>query len=359
VIRSELAGTSHGRLYQIGLATVVTLVLLRIAIGWHYLYEGIWKLTNPDFSSEPFLLQAKGPFAGLFYAMVPDVDGRTRLRVDPDAEKHGGRPAISGEAYLLAWKAYKDRAAGYYRFSPEQNQKAEELLNRYERALRQYLDENTPAIRGYFISLEHFERAKRDRSNWAYHQKERLWQEQQKLRAEVGQWLKDLDKLGHDFQLALWELLTPEQKSKGFLRGPIHTAEMLPIPLPFVTTRMQLIDFAVSWGLTAIGICLMLGLCTRLAALGGAAFLVFVLMVQPPWPTIYPPAPEVVGHALLVDKNFVELVGLLVLAAAGAGQWAGLDVFIYRWIGKPILERLGWLPQQSAAPVAALTGTES
>ena len=33
----------------------------------------------------------------------------------------------------------------------------------------------------------------------------------------------------------------------------------------------------------------MLGLCTRLAALGGAAFMLAVVLVQFPWPTVYPP----------------------------------------------------------------------
>lgn len=330
--------------YQVGLATVVTLVLLRISIGWHYLYEGIWKLTNPTFTSEPFLLQAKGPFASIFYAMVPDVDGRVRLRLDPDAAAHGGRPQISGDAYLEAWKLHRAKAAKFYGFTAEQEKQADELLNRYQKALREYLGENAEQMRGYLISLEHLQVLKKDRSNWAYHQKERVWNEQQKLRAEVRQWLQDLDNISRDFQQALWSILTPEQKAKGHLRTPLHTAEMLPIPLPFVKTRMELIDFAVSWGLTAIGLCLIAGLFTRLAALGGAAFLVFVLMVQPPWPTIYPPAPEVVGHALIVDKNFVELVGLLVLAAAGAGQWAGLDLLVYRWVGKPVLARIGWLP---------------
>lgn len=339
--------------YRIGLLAVVTLVLLRISIGWHFLYEGIWKLARPEFTSEPFLLEAKGPFAPIFYAMVPDVDGRIRLKLDPDGATHGGRPAVSGDAYLQAWKAFMNRASKFYGFSAEQTQQAESLLARYETALQEYLKENAEAIRGYFVSLDHFQARLKDRSNRAYHEKERIWKEQQKLRAEVRQWLNDLDNLGRDFQAALWEILTPEQRAKGRLRGPVHTAEALPFPLPFVTTRMELINFAVSWGLTAIGLCLIAGLFTRLAALGGAAFLVFVLMVQPPWPTIYPPAPEVVGHALIVDKNFVELVGLLVLAACGAGQWAGLDYVFYHALGKPVLVKLGWIKSEPTFAQAA------
>ena len=91
---------------------------------------------------------------------------------------------------------------------------------------------------------------------------------------------------------------------------------------------MEQINFAVTYGLTAIGLCLMLGFCTPLAALGGAAFMCFVVMTQPAFPGIYPPDPPVVGHALLVNKDFVEMLALLVVATDGRGP----------------LGRLGFLP---------------
>ena len=56
----------------------------------------------------------------------------------------------------------------------------------------------------------------------------------------------------------------------------------------------------------------------------------FVVMTQPAWPTIYPPDPAIVGHALLVNKDFIEMVALLVIAAAAAGRWGGLDFFVHR-----------------------------
>lgn len=42
------------------------LSLLRIAIGWHFLYEGIVKLTTPNWSSAAFLSESKWIFSGLF-----------------------------------------------------------------------------------------------------------------------------------------------------------------------------------------------------------------------------------------------------------------------------------------------------
>ncbi len=47
-----------------------SLVALRILIGWHILYEGIAKLTNPYWSSAAFLLDSKWIFSGLAKIIV-------------------------------------------------------------------------------------------------------------------------------------------------------------------------------------------------------------------------------------------------------------------------------------------------
>jgi len=46
------------------------LVALRIFIGWYFLYEGIVKIANPDWSSFGYLMDSKGPLAGIFHAMA-------------------------------------------------------------------------------------------------------------------------------------------------------------------------------------------------------------------------------------------------------------------------------------------------
>ena len=46
------------------------LVILRVAIGWHFLYEGITKLLNPDWSSLGYLMDSKGLFAGIFHSLA-------------------------------------------------------------------------------------------------------------------------------------------------------------------------------------------------------------------------------------------------------------------------------------------------
>lgn len=42
------------------------LVVLRILIGWHFLYEGVTKLLNPSWSSLGYLADSKGFLSGIF-----------------------------------------------------------------------------------------------------------------------------------------------------------------------------------------------------------------------------------------------------------------------------------------------------
>lgn len=49
---------------------LAALILLRVLIGWHFLYEGIAKLLNPGWSAAGFLLQSKWIFSGLFNWMA-------------------------------------------------------------------------------------------------------------------------------------------------------------------------------------------------------------------------------------------------------------------------------------------------
>lgn len=46
------------------------LVIMRITIGWHLLYEGVVKLMNPNWSSVGYLMDSKGIFAGMFHSLA-------------------------------------------------------------------------------------------------------------------------------------------------------------------------------------------------------------------------------------------------------------------------------------------------
>jgi len=47
-----------------------SMVFLRILIGWHFLYEGVIKLFNPDWTAFGYLATAQGPFKSLFIGLT-------------------------------------------------------------------------------------------------------------------------------------------------------------------------------------------------------------------------------------------------------------------------------------------------
>ncbi len=73
-----LAGVDmeEGRLSRVQMATVVA---LRVLIGWHFLYEGIAKLTSPNWSAAGYLLQSRGPFSAIFRGMAGNADVLARV----------------------------------------------------------------------------------------------------------------------------------------------------------------------------------------------------------------------------------------------------------------------------------------
>lgn len=50
------------------------LVTLRVLIGWHFLYEGIAKVVNPDWSSAAFLLDSQGFLSSFFVSLASSPD---------------------------------------------------------------------------------------------------------------------------------------------------------------------------------------------------------------------------------------------------------------------------------------------
>ena len=55
-----------GKFPQYGTFQLVALVSLRMLIGWHFLYEGVAKLTNPYWTSAGYLQESQGWFSEMF-----------------------------------------------------------------------------------------------------------------------------------------------------------------------------------------------------------------------------------------------------------------------------------------------------
>ncbi len=51
---------------------IAAFVVLRLLIGWHFLYEGVVKLHNPAWTAKAYLLNASGPFKTFFGWLASD-----------------------------------------------------------------------------------------------------------------------------------------------------------------------------------------------------------------------------------------------------------------------------------------------
>jgi uncharacterized membrane protein YphA (DoxX/SURF4 family) len=299
--------------FQLGFAAVVALVLLRLTIGWHFLYQGLAKLEDPAFSSAGFLGQAKGPLGDRYRELIEDWDGRKAF--DPEnREKFSARI----DEYL---KAFQD----FYKPSQEQLAAAEKAAAARKAQINLYLDENADDIDKFLHELDRLDAAKQSPARNAPFQQKRIWDAQTKLQGEAKGWLSELDRVFGQFRSDLDSVLDDDQRARGTPPKP--------------QTKLEQIDKVVSYGVTAIGACLLVGLLTRLASFSGALFLLSIVLAQPDWPGLYPSPHPAVGRSLFVNKEFVEMMAMFVLATTHVGRWGGLDFFIHHLIVRPLFGR--------------------
>ncbi len=60
--------------YNYSKAQFTWLMVLRLFIGWHFMYEGMVKILNPHWTSLPYLLDSKGPASSFFIEMTQNAD---------------------------------------------------------------------------------------------------------------------------------------------------------------------------------------------------------------------------------------------------------------------------------------------
>jgi len=296
------------RRYYPGFLAALFLVLLRIAIGWHFHTEGWEKVRSfrtgdKPFSAEVYLRNATGPLAPYFRGMLPDVNGLAKL--DPDRLKAG-------------WADDVRQVENHFAFNDDQVKKAgEELRRSTEFADTWFQDRETSEKRlKYFHDLGVVQKVERSRTALAY-ERERANARRRELDADRKDLLKDLDARGSALREAVTKLATPEQVSA-----------VGPYALP--RTQLDYMNIGVTCGVWAVGLCLILGLFTRLAAVGGAVFLLNIYLCIPPWPGL-PESPKWEGHYFIVDKNLVEMLALLALACLPTGHWLGIDALLFGW----------------------------
>lgn len=132
----------------------------------------------------------------------------------------------------------------------------------------------------------------------------------------------------HFFYEGLAKLTAESWSSAGYLRqarGPFAET------FRWIASQPNLLanaDTVTMWGLTLVGLCLILGLFTRIASVAGAILILLFYFAAPPFIGYFYSLPSE-GSYLVVNKNLVELAALGVIFATRSGHFAGLDRIIH------------------------------
>ncbi|MBI2644134.1 MAG: DoxX family protein [Candidatus Wildermuthbacteria bacterium] len=126
------------------------------------------------------------------------------------------------------------------------------------------------------------------------------------------------------FYAGITKILNPNWTAAGYLNGAktfpgffhwLASADILPI-----------VNFLNEWGLTVIGVSLILGLFVRASAVAGAALMMLYYL-----PILR--LPYVGDHSLLIDEHVIYFFVLLYLGMKRAGRVLGLDGKIQSTLG--------------------------
>ncbi|MGL4550564.1 MAG: hypothetical protein ACRC33_05210, partial [Gemmataceae bacterium] len=107
--------------------TVIFLVLLRLSIGWHFLFEGLNKIqshmvgptvTSRPFSSAGYFREAPGPLGALFRATTGDPDDEALARLVTGDAADGKALDRLPPGLKRDWQTLAARYAKHYGFSP-------------------------------------------------------------------------------------------------------------------------------------------------------------------------------------------------------------------------------------------------
>lgn len=118
-----------------------------------------------------------------------------------------------------------------------------------------------------------------------------------------------------------WSSLGYLADSKGFLANMFQSWAANP-------NAVQTIDFINEWGLTLVGLGLIMGCLTRISIIGGIVMLAFYYLSHPPM-VGYKYALPSEGAYLWVNKNLIEIFALAVLYVFPTQHIIGIDRLIF------------------------------
>jgi uncharacterized membrane protein YphA (DoxX/SURF4 family) len=301
------------------LLALVALAFLRTVIGLHFFLEGMSHLRDPEWSSAGFRKAAVGPLAPSYRALLPETGDWSGTLGAADR-----RPA---DETIAAWE--KSVAAGWetrlvdrLRVVPlpeEKLEAAKRSLETSRKELAGWLAGLRPDLEDYRLELARLadQEATRAAAEVPF-ERERVAKKRRELSAKASAWMTEAAAIGRRLE-ADWDAdLAAADRDKLAAIAP--------------KTALWKGDRFVSWSLTTIGACLVLGLFVKFNAIGGALFLASVVASQPFW----------VPGAQATYDQWVELAALLAIAALPSGGWSGLDYFLQPWLSARCPLARGW-----------------
>lgn len=344
---------------------VISLVLLRVCIGWQFLSEGFkkvehdttrgWQVSQAFVAfNEAFLNGAKGPLAGLYRNQTPSThDWRRHVSIARETtpedldrltnwvsryvkrrqdELKAGKPGTpefpdfhpaAGWATEIRgdWQRIVERVCALKDLNDDQRKQAAEVLRREEQNLADYLAEQALEMQDYQHQLWRLENDLSEPSaREVPFRQERIAEKESEVARLPQPWIAEIRAYDRYLSRGLRMLLTTEQRMAG-PGAAVTRISSDPQVLAMIRNNQLIIIVIVG-----VGFCLLTGFCTPMAALAGAAFLLMVMASQPPW---VPGAKSEFFYYQLI-----EFAALLLLAATFAGKYAGLDSLIDRWWSK-------------------------
>jgi uncharacterized membrane protein YphA (DoxX/SURF4 family) len=274
-----------------------------VGFDWPYVHEEVLKMAplpeGEGFSSLGYLQGSTGPFRPLFRGLITDIGGAERLTV---ASAHARIDERYGEILRHFESAKRP-------FSAEQRNKLGAGRDAIKASVAAMLSDEAFQVRlADYRAVS--ARVQSDEARLsAPFSRERIDADGKKLDVIAGELLALVNEPLAELAVRTQAIATVEQLGAG------------PIPKPDEPAAW--VDRGIKIALTAIGACLLLGVFTPLAALAAAAQLAMFYLASPPWPGL--PAATLGGHFLYVDRNLIELVAALVIAATATGLKGASD----------------------------------
>ena len=341
VVYAGLAGTLLALLVatwqQKCRAKVFFLLALRLAIGWHFAFEGMYKIhshlvgpteTNRPFSSEPYFKVAPGPF-GAYMRKSAGLEPTDTIAAYLGRASEAKRPDF-----------LKLSAAEQVAMCPEAVAKQLDDVSAKAETPKELLEAAKVKYARWVCGVDRRDgKVKAISSDVPMSGPERLAQvgilgaeirsHEERNGAGLGNGygieIKRLAELRADLLAANADLAKDAEAFVAELKKDVAGGKKIDedaAPKP-----MESMDKLTMWFIAAVGCCVFFGLFTRPACVLAAGFLVLTYLTHPPFPW-YPLPPNTEGNPLFVNKNVIEALALLSLACMPTGRWLGVDAIL-------------------------------